>query len=108
MQENDAKRNRSLNKAGKERQIVLQKEAEAEELKEQCVALENRLKKLQQRVRRNTLYWTFLEQVLKMAKVFNYVCTLQRIKIKPWTKSLICYYSLILLLLLLLFTVHTT
>ncbi|KAM4616806.1 coiled-coil domain-containing protein 42 homolog [Polymixia lowei] len=68
LKENAAKRSRGVKKAENERQIVLQKEAELERLKERCAVLEERRQKLQRRVQRNTLYWNFLEQVLKMTK----------------------------------------
>uniref|UniRef100_UPI003AAD2A05 coiled-coil domain-containing protein 42 homolog n=1 Tax=Centroberyx gerrardi TaxID=166262 RepID=UPI003AAD2A05 len=68
LKENDAKRSRGAKKAENERQVVLQKEAEIERLKEECAALEEIKQKLQRRVQRSNLYWNFLEQVLKMAK----------------------------------------
>ncbi|XP_056149746.1 coiled-coil domain-containing protein 42 homolog [Lampris incognitus] len=75
LQENDAKRGRGAKKAEKEREIVLQREAEIERLKRECTVLEQRRQKLQRKVQRNTRYWNFLEQVFKIAK-FEEVCEL--------------------------------
>ncbi|KAM3867535.1 coiled-coil domain-containing protein 42 homolog [Diretmus argenteus] len=68
LKENDAKRSRGAKKAEAEKQVVLQKEAEIERLKEECAALEGRKQKLQCRVQRNSLYWNFLKQVVDLAK----------------------------------------
>ena len=58
-------------KAEKERQAVLQKESEAQRLKRRCGSLDRRRRRLQLSVERNALYWTFLEQVLRTAKVIQ-------------------------------------
>ncbi|XP_046904689.1 coiled-coil domain-containing protein 42 homolog [Hypomesus transpacificus] len=68
LKENDAKRSRGAKKAEKEREAVLQKEAEIERLKDECAILEARRQTLQGRVERSALYWNFLEQVLRMSK----------------------------------------
>ncbi|KAJ8005684.1 hypothetical protein DPEC_G00120480 [Dallia pectoralis] len=68
LKENDTKRARGERKAEREREAVRQKEEEIERLKGECAVLEACRLKLQRRVEKNALYWTFLEQVLGLAK----------------------------------------
>ncbi|CAB1322017.1 unnamed protein product [Coregonus sp. 'balchen'] len=68
LKENDAKRGRGEKKAERERDAVRQKEGEIEKLKEECAVLEACRLRLQRRVGKTAFYWTFLEQVLRLAK----------------------------------------
>ncbi|XP_055743122.1 coiled-coil domain-containing protein 42 homolog [Salvelinus fontinalis] len=68
LKENDAKRGRGEKKAERERDAVRQKEGEIEKLEEECVVLEAWRLRLQRRVEKTAFYWTFLEQVLRLAK----------------------------------------
>uniref|UniRef100_A0A4W5LZ68 Cilia and flagella associated protein 73 n=1 Tax=Hucho hucho TaxID=62062 RepID=A0A4W5LZ68_9TELE len=68
LKENDAKRGRGEKKAERERDAVRQKEGEIEKLKEECAVLEAWRLRLQRRVEKTAFYWTFLEQVLRLAK----------------------------------------
>ncbi|XP_010894643.2 coiled-coil domain-containing protein 42 homolog [Esox lucius] len=68
LKENDAKRVRGEKKAQREREAVRQKEEEIERLKEECAVLEACRLRLQRKVKKNALYWAFLEQVLNLTK----------------------------------------
>ncbi|KAL0979318.1 hypothetical protein UPYG_G00183600 [Umbra pygmaea] len=68
LKENDSKRRRGEKKAEREREAVRQKEEERERLEAECATLEACRLRLQRRVEKNAFYWTFLEQVLHLAK----------------------------------------
>lgn len=67
MQDGDA--DQATERANREREERLQKEAEMKRLKEEYAELMERKQELQREVERHTVYQDFMERVVKMTKV---------------------------------------
>lgn len=68
-QENDKMRIQALKKAGKEREMKIQKESELLRAKKELEALKIKHQKLSDRVQNYSIFGTYLEDVVKVSQV---------------------------------------